>query len=251
MAVQMGILPLAGSIGNISFYKLGDKWVARTKGGASAEKVATDPNMQRTRENASEFGTAAKAGKLMRTALQALANPVADNRMVRRLTSRMLLVLQAGTIGFRGLRKVVDGKMDLLQGFEFNGLCNLHNSFFASYDSEINREMGELKISIPPFIPSKFIAPPVSATHFKLNVAGAALDFESDEFSVELDESPLLALDSGQTDEMVLKARVPANTSVPLFLVLGIEFHQEMNGMMYPLRDAAFNALAIVKVAVR
>ena len=58
MAVQMGILPLRGSIGNLSFYKSGDKWIARTKGGASAEKVATDPKMVRTRENASEFGTA-------------------------------------------------------------------------------------------------------------------------------------------------------------------------------------------------
>ena len=42
-------------------------------------------------------------------------------------------------------------------------------------------------------------------------------------------------------------AVTPASTH-PLFLVLGIEFYQEVNGQMYPLKNGAFNALALVKV---
>jgi hypothetical protein len=32
------------------------------------------------------------------------------------------------------------------------------------------------------------------------------------------------------------------------FLALGIEFYQEVNGQMYPLKNGAFNALSLVKV---
>jgi len=249
MAVQMGILPLAGSIGNISFYKYGDKWVARTKGGASAEKVATDPNMQRTRENASEFGTAARAGKLLRTALQPLAYPLADNRMVRRLTSKMLLALQADAIGYKGLRKVIDGNLDVLKGFEFNERGKLSVNFYAPYNSDINRETGEFNISIPPFIPTSHVTSPVSATHFKLYAGGAALDFENGAFSAEFDSSPEIALNGLATEEIILNNQLPANSTHPMFLVLGIEFLQEVNGGTYSLKDSAYNGLVMVKVS--
>src|SRR6476646_10611033 len=95
MAVQMGIIPLQGTIGNIIFYKMGDKYFARTKGGPSSERVATDPKFQRTRENASEFGRAVTAAKLLRTAFQALVYANGDKLLARRLTSKMISVLQA------------------------------------------------------------------------------------------------------------------------------------------------------------
>jgi len=41
---------------------------------------------------------------------------------------------------------------------------------------------------------------------------------------------------------------VTAASTHPLFLALGIEFYQEVNGQMYPLKNGAFNALALVKV---
>jgi hypothetical protein len=34
-----------------------------------------------------------------------------------------------------------------------------------------------------------------------------------------------------------------------LFLSLGIEFFQEVNGKRYPLKNGAFNALALVEVS--
>lgn len=41
---------------------------------------------------------------------------------------------------------------------------------------------------------------------------------------------------------------VTANSTKPLFLALGIEFYQEINGQMYPLKNGAFNPLSIAKV---
>jgi hypothetical protein len=34
-----------------------------------------------------------------------------------------------------------------------------------------------------------------------------------------------------------------------LFLVLGVEFYQDVNGVKYPLKNGAFNALNITKVS--
>ena len=52
MAKQKGIIKLEGTIGDITFYKsTQDGHLAREKGGVSADRIANDPNFQRTREN--------------------------------------------------------------------------------------------------------------------------------------------------------------------------------------------------------
>jgi hypothetical protein len=41
---------------------------------------------------------------------------------------------------------------------------------------------------------------------------------------------------------------VTPESTKPLFLALGVEFFQEINGQMYPLKNGAFNPLSIAKV---
>ena len=66
MAKQKGIIKLKGTLGDITFYKSQDGFLAREKGGVEASRIANDPAFQRTRENGAEFGTAGKAGKMLR-----------------------------------------------------------------------------------------------------------------------------------------------------------------------------------------
>jgi hypothetical protein len=35
---------------------------------------------------------------------------------------------------------------------------------------------------------------------------------------------------------------------LPVLQVVGVEFYQEVNGQMYPLKNGAFNALSIAQV---
>jgi hypothetical protein len=70
MARQRGIIKLDGTIGDITFYKSKDGFLAREKGGVPADRIANDPAFQRTRENGAEFGRAGKAGKTLRTAIR-------------------------------------------------------------------------------------------------------------------------------------------------------------------------------------
>ena len=248
MARQKGIIKLKGTIGDITFYKTQDGHLAREKGGIDASRIASDPAFQRTRENGSEFGRAGQAGKLLRTALRPLLLSSADGRMVSRLTQRMVQVIQADTTSERGLRNVIDGESELLFGFEFNIRGKLGTSLFAPYEATIDRALGELKVTIAPFIPSNMIAAPSGTTHFKIISGGAEVDFEEATFTISQSESAVLPWNSTLTTLITHTNAVTSNSTKPLFVALGISFLQEINGQMYPLKNGAFNPLSLVKV---
>ena len=72
MAKLKGILKIEGTLQDMTFYKTQDGHLVKTKSGVSADRIANDPNFQRTRENGSEFGGAATAGKVLRSAVRTL-----------------------------------------------------------------------------------------------------------------------------------------------------------------------------------
>lgn len=249
MARQKGIIKLDGTIGDITFYKSQDGYLAREKGGVPADRIANDPAFQRTRENGAEFGRAGKAGKILRTAIRAMLQNASDSKMVSRLTTEMVKVIQADVTNTRGQRNVIDGEAELLQGFEFNISGKLGTTLYAPYTATIDRVTGELSVSIPAFVPLNMIAAPGGATHFKIVSAGAEIDFENETFVMDSSASAVLPWDTTATAVLNLTNNVTANSTDPLFLVLGIEFYQEVNGSQYPLKNGAYNALALVKVS--
>ena len=248
MARQKGIIKLKGTIGDITFYKTQDGHLAREKGGIDASRIKNDPAFQRTRENGSEFGRAGKAGKLLRTALRPLLLNSADGRMVSRLTQAMVKVIQADLVSDRGLRNVIDGEAELLFGFEFNIRGKLGTSLFAPFVCAIDRVTGDITVDLASFVPANMIAPPSGTTHFKIISAGAEVDFEAETYVVSTSETAILPWDVTATAAISQTNAVTAASTKPLFLALGIEFYQEVNGAMYPLKNGAFNPLAIVKV---
>lgn len=250
MAQQKGIIKLKGTIGGITFYKTSaDGHLAREKGGIEASRIASDPAFQRTRENNSEFGRAGKAGKTLRTAIRALLLNSADSRMVSRLTQQFMRVIQADQINERGLRNVIDGEAELLSGFEFNIRGKLGTSLFAPFTSAIDRVTGDMTIDIPPFIPMNMISAPTGTTHYRIISAGAEVDFETETFVVANSETAILPWDAVLTVAIAQINVVTAASTSPLFLALGIEFYQEVNGQMYSLKNGAYNPLALVQVS--
>ena len=249
MARQKGIIKLKGTIGDITFYKTQDGHLAREKGGIDASRIASDPAFQRTRENGSEFGRAGKAGKLLRTAVRVLLLNSADGRMVSRLTQKMVQVIQADTTSVRGLRNVIDGEAELLTGFEFNIRGKLGTSLFAPYLGVIDRVTGEITVDLAPFIPINMIAAPSGTTHFKIISAGAEIDFEEETFIESHSETAILPWNAVATVAISQTNAVTPASTKPLFLALGVEFYQEVNGQMYSLKNGAFNPLALAQVS--
>ena len=179
MARQKSIIKLDGTIGGITFYKSKDGYLAREKGGVSAERIKNDPTFQRTRENGSEFGRAGDSGKVLRNAIRPLLLRASDSRMVSRLTKEMVKVIQMDQTNPRGARNVIDGEAILLDSFDFNINGKLGNTLFAPKTVDITRTSGLCQVNIPAFTPTVMIAAPGGTTHFKIVTAAAAVDFEN------------------------------------------------------------------------
>jgi hypothetical protein len=161
----------------------------------------------------------------------------------------MVKVIQADLINERGLRNVIDGEAELLAGFEFNIRGKLGTSLFAPFVGAIDRVTGEITVDLAPFIPSNMIAAPSGTTHYKIISAGAEIDFEAETFVVANSETAILPWDAVATDAIAqVNVVTPASTK-PLFLALGVEFYQQVNGQMYPLKNGAYNPLSLVQVS--
>lgn len=249
MGQQDGILQLKGSVGKFTFYKREGEYMARTKGGVSKEKILNDPAFARTRENMAEFGRAGKASKLLRNCLNGLLINCKDSSRTGRLTKAFSAVVKADATNPRGLRNVIDGEAELMEGFEMNKNGALGSTLYAPFTATIDRVTGALTVDIPSFIALNMISAPSGATHFKLNSAGAAIDFENETYEVAINSSAELPWDNTATAVITLTNNVAANSTHPLFLVLGIEFFQSINGGMYPLKNGSFNPMSIVKVS--
>lgn len=249
MAKQKGIIKLEGTIGDITFQKTRDGYLAREKGGVSAARIATDPAFVRTRENGAEFGRAGKAGKALRNALRQVLQNASDRRMVSRLTREMMRVIQTDAINARGERSVTDGELDFLQGFDFNINGKLGTTLYAPFTATIDRVAGTVDITLSPFIPAAMVAAPGGTTHFRIFAAGTEVDFNLDTSISQISDSGIMPFDNLPTAAVSLSHALTPNSTLPLFAVLGIEFLQDVNGVKYRLKNGAFNAMAIVKVS--
>jgi len=249
MAKQKGPLKVKGSLGDLTFYKSQDGYLVRERGGIDKKRIANDPSFQRTRENNSEFGRAGKAGQLFRKAFNSLLVNSADNRMASRLHRAMVQVIQTDLVSDRGLRNVIDGEAELLKGFEFNIKGKLDSNFFVPYVSAIDRVTGAITVTVPSFVPTTMITAPSGTTHYKIISGGAEIDFENNRFTIATSASAALPWNGNSSAVLKQTNQVNPESTKPLFLVLGIEYYQEVNGIMYPLKNGSYNPLALVDVS--
>ncbi|MEP0367332.1 MAG: hypothetical protein ABJN36_17550 [Cyclobacteriaceae bacterium] len=248
MARQKGIIKLEGTIGDVSFYKSKDGYLAREKGGVDADRIKNDPAFARTRENGSEFGRAGKAGKLIRTAFRPLLLKTSDSKVTSRLTKQLMAVLQSDVDNPRGERKVDNGNLELIQGFDFNSEGRLEATLYAPYDVTFDRAAGSASIDIPEFIPANSLAYPQGATHLKMVAAVSEVNFDNDEFTYNMVESAEVEITNVATGPLKLDLAFNADSEELLLIVFGIDFYQSVNGQMYAMKNGGYNCLALVEV---
>jgi hypothetical protein len=210
--------------------------------------MATDPAFERTRENHQEFARAGRAGKVLRTALRPLVKNTRDRLVVSRLFKEMMRVVKADSTSDRGQRNVLDGELELLNGFEFNEGGQLTQTLFAPFTAVIDRASGALSVLLPAFIPKEMIIPPAEATHYQIVSGGGFIDFTTGSSAIATDATAILPINNDPGAAVNHAFDAGANSTHPLFLALGISFFQEVNGKYYSLKNGAFNALRIVKV---
>jgi hypothetical protein len=221
----------------------------KTKSGVSGDRIANDPTFQRTRENGSEFGSAAAAGKLLRDAVRTLMLTAADNRITARVTQLMTIIKNYDTTSQRGERNVgvgiaAPGATDELKNFDFNINAILSSILYKPY--AVDTATGIITIS--GLVPINDIAAPIGASHVSLRGAWAKVDFAAGTSAVEYTNTTNVAIDATSGNVTLTPAGVPAGSGTSMFL-LAVEFFQEVNGVQYTLKNGAYNALSIVEVA--
>lgn len=249
MARLKGLLKIEGTLDEMTFYKTQDGHLVKTKGGVSADRIANDPNFQRTRENGAEFGSSASAGKLLRDAIRNLLMNTADNRVTSRLTQVMTNIKNLDITSARGERVVgvaiaTPAAKALLKGFNFNINAILGAILFKPFT--VNPVTGQIDIN--GLVPVNDIDYPSGATHMTVKGAWAKVDFTTGVFSVEQTNAVNLPIDGTVTNVSVLPAIPPIGPGTDIYL-LSIEFYQEVNAVQYSLKNGSYNALSIVEVA--
>lgn len=250
MAKQKSANKLRGTIGDITYYKSRhDGFLAREKGGVDGNRIKTDPRFARTRENGAEFGRGGAAGKLLRSALMQLIASAKDGRMTSRLTKQMITVLKADSTSKRGERTVTKGKPDLVVGFEFNDNAQLATSITAQYETTIDRATGKASVNFSAFVPTLALAVPQGATHYRLMLGVAEIDFENRVYTSATQKTVEKLIDENAVAGTLLEAAFTVNSTQIIFVAMGIEFLQEVNGAFYAINNGSNNALAIVKTS--
>ncbi|SFQ40093.1 hypothetical protein [Parafilimonas terrae] len=249
MAKLKGIIKIEGTLDELTFYKTQDGHLVKTKSGVSGDRIANDPTFQRTRENGSEFGAAASAGKLLRDTVRTLMLSASDNRITARVTQLMTIIKNYDTTSARGERTVgvgiaAAGATDELKNFDFNINAIISSIFYKPYSVDTATGV----ISITGLVPINDIAAPTGATHVTLRGAWAKVDFAGGTSSVEYTNAVNLPIDGTSGNVTLTPAAVPAGTGTSVFL-FAVEFFQEVNGVQYTLKNGAYNALSIVEVA--
>ena len=248
MATQTGILGIQGTVGGLVFAKDGS---IRQKPASNKASFNSKASLQRTRENAAEFGLAAQDAKLIRQALRAQIAAATDRRMVSRLTQSVRDIIGLDSIHDRGQRQTIADNCGGLQGFNFNKVANLGQSFFAPYTVEANG--ANVSLLIPTLNPQTDVSAPQGSTHYELVYGAVAVNFATKTFTVGAVGTPLAVqelLATAQSNVSIV-ATLPAAPTVDelVIAVVGINYYQQINGKLYPLNNNTSNPLSIEYVS--
>lgn len=247
MAKQQGAVLMSGTLDDLTFYKRGNRYFIRKHNPVPRERILTETNFKRTRENSTEFGKVASDGKLLRNSIAPLLLCIKDGAIHNRLVKLLMQVMRSDGISERGKRSINKGNLSLLTGFEFNSHAMLPVILGVGIKSSINRATGELLLEVPSFVPGMVMSAPAGATHYKIVSAGVQLDFDNRDFSSVVKETEALPINYAATAALRVEQRMAADTLLPMIVVVGVQFFQQINGVLYPLKSGGYNALRVVE----
>jgi hypothetical protein len=223
-----------------------------------------DRQLVRCVENRQEFTGAALVGKELRCGLQSVTRTFGDNCFTNRVMQAMMKVVRSG-FGKRGQRpfEILDnGKW--LEGLELNEGSRFEKAFGGVMYLQCNGERNEVCLTVPPRQGDSMVNCPKGATHWRMVLAVVALsdhtfDIVQQKY-VPVDsilngknaivQTEVLETERNLSKGLELVARLPQVDLVPattgLVVLVGIEFLQEVTGVMYPL--ATKRAMKVVRI---
>lgn len=249
MARLKGILKITGTLDGISFYESGGKTIARRSGGPSAKQMKTSRRLKRCRDNFQEFGVGAKAGKLLRITFKPLNNTSAGSNQVGYSNGIFKRIIQADNSAVPGKRQVATGLTTpagkaLLKGLHFNHLAPIA----ATLKAPININTATGKIEIKNLLPARDVVAPAGATHVVFKSAVAIINFTTGKTIMQAFNPVTIACTARTTNIIMSPSKMPPEKDGVTIFVVGIDFMQEINAVLYPLKNKTANVLSVIEV---
>lgn len=247
MAKQKGIIKLIGKIGDrVYYYDRTRGYLVRKVTSVDAERIRTDPAFARVRENNVEFGHCAWTVKLLRAAFKPLFANLADTRMTARLTKTATATMRSDVTNRAGQRKPEHGDMQLFQGFDFNKDATLEKVLHANYHAGFDPTEKKSTITITSRDGKKLVNAPKGATHFRFITGMATIDFKTGKYILDTIHSEEISVQNVTETPIVLTSPQAPSHGEGLFMTLGIELLQRVNGVYWPLQSGEYNAMTLV-----
>lgn len=114
MAIQHGIIPLSGKIGEVVFSNRKGKRYAKLKSTKPINQTAD------TKKSSTDFGEASKLGSRVRNAFSPLISNYGDSALVGRFTKQILRVIGTIPKTSLGAKKFSYGDVSIFRDFQFN-----------------------------------------------------------------------------------------------------------------------------------
>lgn len=248
---QEGLLQLTGSTQKMIFFrKKNGEFGLKRKGGVTSERFRNDPNFEQVRLNTQDFAKAGKAGKLIKRAFGTITPKQANSTLFPRLTKACKAVIKSDLEHERGQRTLLAGDTNLLVNFNFTEAGNFDSIWLVPISHSIDRVAGTVGISLPAFIPAEMVVSPDKATHVKLRMGAAAIDFETGEHAFSEAGASEIVLGKTTTGPVELSAQIPQGTTDPVFIAIVIEFMEQEGNIMYPILNSRFLLMKMVAVDV-
>lgn len=170
MAIQQGIMPLLGKVGEqVGFRRNGKMFIKK----ATRSYEVTEES----KKSGKEFGRGSSASALVRQAFEPLILLRFKADLHNRLSERFREVIRSGPVVHKGNRKVTDGDISLLKGFEFSSYTRFNK--LVSFSPEVSISGTSISVTVPAMSWKEGLNGPKNATRAVFGLVCGFFDFEN------------------------------------------------------------------------
>ncbi|MFD2288691.1 hypothetical protein GJU39_23085 [Pedobacter petrophilus] len=217
MAALNGIVRFSGQLGDLVFYQRGKKNVVR-------RKSDTYQLSENSKKSAKDFGAASRNAAYIRKAFAPLVKLYAYGDLLNRLNKRFIEIFKTIPVEQAGHKKLVDGNIALLKGFEFNSSTPLEKLWLNETDLRIEAD-GLVKLILPEGEIKSLLKPHPKATEARLQVMGFHFDLD-DTGGYEIIEvnDLVISLNRSHFPKTALALNLNHQGDKALIITMGISF---------------------------
>ena len=237
MAIQEGIIPLSGKMGDVIFSNRKGKKYAKAKSTKPMNQTAA------TKKSSSDFGEASKVGARIRKAFAPLIKKYGDTTVVSRFTRHILKVFKTIPAAYLGSKKLGDGDISIFRDFQLNASAGLNLPL--NQKPKVKLDTAGVKIAFSGNSIDSVFKWPAKANAAVLQLMVYNLDLDGHDDEVVYVKDLLVPLNSEHFKGAKLQVPLTFTGEQVVWVALGMHFLQQ-HGM---IGDKTKRAASIVYVA--